>query len=187
MQTLAAPPVKIIRNIQSGQEYKLLRTGKETGGEALEMEVFYPAHSARPPEHYHPHQTEFFKVLSGEMMVLLNGQSRMYKTGETFEVPPNTVHAMWNEQDQPTVMQWLVTPAMKTEQLFETMAGLAYDGKTSRKGAPKLLQTALTMLYFSREYRLAKPPFLLLLPVFALLAPVAYLLGYKPLYKKYLS
>ena len=54
--------MKVIRNTKSGHTYTLLRTAADTNGTSLEMEVAYPANSAEPPAHYHPFQSERFRV-----------------------------------------------------------------------------------------------------------------------------
>ncbi len=175
-------PTRTIRNAVTGHEYRLLRTGRDTGGERLEMEVTYPVSSIKPPMHYHPMQTEHFRVVSGEMTVVMDGQQRVLKTGDTLDIPANKPHAMWNHTDQPAVMHWTVGPALQTEQFFDTLAALANAGKTNPEGAPGLLQAALTMRHFSREFRLTNPPRLVQQVVFALLAPLARLLGYRAAY-----
>lgn len=172
--------MKIIHNTRTGHEYILLRTAAETNGELLEMEVTYPAHSHEPPAHFHPHQTEHFQLLSGELTLRMGGQLWVLKTGDRFSIPPNTAHSMWNSGGQRAVLHWVITPALQSERFFETIAGLANDGKTNGKGVPGLLQIALTMRYFFEEYRLVKPPFWVQKLVFAMLAPLALLMGYKP-------
>lgn len=171
--------VKIIRNKVTGHEMKFIRTAEETNGERLEMEVTYPTHSNRPPMHYHPHQTEYFRLVSGEMTVVLGSEQRIIKPGDAFTVAPNLPHSMWNHGQQPAVMQWTITPALQTEQLFETLAVLANKGQTNADGVPRLLQLAQTMLYFSKEFRLSKPKFWIQRLVFMLLMPLACVLGYR--------
>jgi hypothetical protein len=45
-----------------GFRLRLLRTGAETNGEALEMEATYPGSAALPPEHLHPSQVVRWEV-----------------------------------------------------------------------------------------------------------------------------
>jgi quercetin dioxygenase-like cupin family protein len=174
--------MKIIHNTKTGQEYIMRRTADETNGERLEMEVTYCSHSHEPPAHYHPLQTEHFKLLSGEMSVRINGKLSVLKAGDTLDVLPNTVHSMWNSGEHSAVMQWVVTPALNSEAFIETLSALANAGKTDEKGAPNLFQIALTMRHFSREFRLAKPSAWVQRLVFGLLAPIGMVLGYKPIY-----
>lgn len=183
--TVMARPNQTLRNPLIGQDITFLRTGKETGGTLLEMEARYQGRSQEPPPHYHPQQEEDFKVLEGELSVRIDGQVKVLKAGDTLHIPANTVHAMWNHTDRPTAVSWQVRPALRTETLLETGIGLANDGKTNPKGVPPLLQAALTGRYFSKEYRLARPPYGIQKIAFALLAPIAYLFGYRPVYRKY--
>lgn len=182
-----AYPNQTLQNPLIGQDITFLRTGKETGGALLEMEARYQGRSQEPPPHYHPQQEEDFTVLKGELSVRIDGQVKVLKAGDTLHIPANTVHAMWNHSDQPTAVNWKVRPALHTDQLLETGIGLANDGKTNRKGVPPLLQAALMGRHFSGEYRLARPPYPLQKIAFALLAPIAYLFGYRPVYRKYLD
>lgn len=178
---------KLIRNPKSGQDIKFLVTGKETNGKSLEMESVYNSRSKEPLAHYHPFQEEDFTVLEGELTVYIDGQQRTLKKGDTLHIPANKVHSMWNNSDNKTIVHWKVQPAMETEHLLETTAGLAGDGKTNNDGMPDILQVSLMINKYSTVFRLAKPPYIVQKILFAILTPFAYLAGYKPTYKKYLD
>jgi hypothetical protein len=109
------------------------------------------------------------------------------KEGDTLHIPPGTSHAMWNNSNVITIINWQVRPAMNTEHLLETITGLAIDGKTNEEGMPGILQVAATVNHFTKVYRLSKPPYFVQKILFAVLAPVAYLLGYRATYKKYID
>ncbi len=68
-----------------------------------------------------------------------------------------------------------------------TAMGLANDSKTREDIVPNILQVALMADRFAGVFRLAKPSFLIQRIVFATLTPIAYLLGYRPIYKKYID
>lgn len=172
--------MEIIENNKSGHRYKLLQTAKDTNGERLEMEVTYPPKSQEPKAHYHPMQTEHFKLLSGELSVRMDGSVSVYRAGDGFCVPPKTIHSMWNSGAGPTVVNWVVEPALSTEQFFRTMAELANKGEPNKK--PGLLQTALTLRHFSKEFVLASPPAFFQKLLFGFLATIASLLGYHPVF-----
>jgi hypothetical protein len=93
---------------------------------------------------------------------------------------------MWNKSEAESVVNWKVTPALTTEYLLETFAGLAIDGKTDQRGTPKFLQIVLIANKYAQVLRLSKPPYLIQRIFFFILTPFAYLAGYKPVYKKYL-
>ncbi len=178
---------KTVHNTKTGQRIQFLQTAQDTKGALLEMETTYQGYSTEPISHYHPYQVEDFTVLKGELTVRVNGTLRILKEGDTLHLPANTIHAMWNNADQPTVVNWKVQPALNTEHLLETGMGLANDNKTNDQSRPPLLQTALTVNKFSKVYRLAKPPFIIQKIVFTILTPFSYLLGYRPTYEKYLD
>ncbi|MBZ0300145.1 MAG: cupin domain-containing protein [Anaerolineae bacterium] len=172
----------VFKNPSTGDTLRFLKTGADTGGELLEVEVIYtPAHQ-RPPAHYHPHQEERFEILSGAMTVEMSGTVHIYEAGESFQVPPGTRHAMWNAGETVTRMNWQTRPAMKTPQFFETLWGLAEAGKTGASGSPNLLQAAVLMRAYADEFRLVSPPPLIQSVLFGLLAPIGRLLGYKAHY-----
>ena len=85
---------------------------------------------------------------------------------------------MWAEKAG-TRVNWQTRPAMKTEEFFESIWGLARDGKTNEKGVPNLLQVAVIASEYADEIRLASPPWPVQRVLFAALAPVGRLLGYR--------
>lgn len=178
---------KQISNPKTGQDIKFLQTAKDTDGKLLEMEATYNARSKEPATHYHPFQVEDFTVLSGQLTVRMDSQLKVLKQGDALHIPLNKVHAMWNDTDEKTIVNWKVRPAMNTENLLETATGLAIDGKTKADGMPKILQVALMANKYAAVFRLAKPPFAVQKILFVVLAPFAYLCGYRPTYKKYLD
>ncbi len=78
-------------------------------------------------------------------------------------------------------------PALRTEVFFETFFGLAQDGKVTRKGLPHLLQMAVILREFEPEMRLAQPPSGVQRALFAPLAVLGRLLGYRASYARYSS
>jgi quercetin dioxygenase-like cupin family protein len=174
----------VLDNPVSGQRIIFRKTTEDTGGELLEVESVYTKPSpSRPPAHYHPHQEERFEVLSGSLMVVVEGEARAYGEGEAFVVPPGVSHEMWTEEAG-TRMTWRIRPAMKTEAFFETLWGLARAGKTDEKGVPNLLRVAVLFREYSEEFRLARPPWPVRRSLFALLAPLGRLLGYRARYSE---
>lgn len=176
---------KILRNQVTGQDIIFLQTSKDTGGSLLEMKSVYNSRSKEPIAHYHPFQEEDFIVLEGELTVRMNNHTRIYRMGESFHIPRGTIHSMWNASAVVTAINWQVRPAMQTEYLLETSAGLAADGKTSAEGKPSLLQIALIGNRYASVFRLAKPPYLLQRIIFSLLTPFARLAGHKSVYPQY--
>jgi hypothetical protein len=65
--------------------------------------------------------------------------------------------------------------------------GLAKDGKTNARGMPNLLQTGLLAQEFEDVLYFTKPPRAVQKVLFAALAPVARLFGYRGSYPEYLN
>jgi quercetin dioxygenase-like cupin family protein len=178
---------KVITNAFTRQSIKFIKTSKDTNGQLLEMESVYLAHSKEPAPHYHPQQEEDFVILEGELTVMLHDELRILKKGDTLHIPAGTHHTMWNSSSMNTVINWQVRPALNTEHLLETITGLAGDGKTNQQGMPGILQIAVTANHFAHVFRLSKPPFAVQKIVFGLLGPIAYLFGYRAIYKRYID
>ncbi len=172
----------VIENPVSGQHLIFRKTAQDTGGELLEVESLYTKPTpSRPPVHYHPRQEERFEVLSGEVHALIGGEERTLREGEVLMIAPSTPHTMWAEEAG-TRVNWQTRPALETEAFFETVWGLAKDGKVNDKGVPNLLRVALIAQEYEQEYRLTSPPRIVQRVLFGSLAPVGKLLGYPARY-----
>jgi hypothetical protein len=69
--------------------------------------------------------------------------------------------------------------------MFETMFGLARDGRSDKKGLPNLLQLSVMTNEFKDHAWLAKPPIPVQRFMFFVLNPIGKLIGYKATYPKY--
>jgi len=74
-------------------------------------------------------------------------------------------------------------PAGNFEIFLETTAGLAAAGKVNAAGVANPLQTAVILQEYWDVLRLVSPPQWIQKPLFAVLAPVGRLLGYRPDYR----
>src|SRR5690242_17909419 len=110
---------KIIFNQATGQSIRFLATSVETEGQLLEMETTYLPWSKEPAPHFHPFQEERFRVISGEISVRMDGKVRKLKAGDHLYIPRRAAHSMWNHAHETAVVNWKVTPALKTEYFLE--------------------------------------------------------------------
>ena len=161
------------------------RTAADTNGELVEVDAYYEPGGNPPFVHYHPRQEERFEVVSGELLTHVDGVERTYGAGETFVLPPRSRHSMHNAGSEEVHFIWQTRPALKTEAFFETIFGLARDGKINEKGVPNLLRVAVFMREYQDEVRLTRPPFAVQKLLFELLAPIGVLLGYRGRYPEY--
>jgi len=162
------------------------KTARETDGRLLSVDLFVSPLGGNPL-HVHPNQEEHFKAVSGIFGVQVGDEHRWLGVGEEAIIPPGTPHRWWNDSDDEEAhVSVELRPALNSEFFFETLYGLARDGKTDRNGVPNLLQQAVTLNGINRgEIYLASPPVPVQKMVLAALAPVGKLLGYKDHYRKY--
>jgi quercetin dioxygenase-like cupin family protein len=178
---------KKIENTAAKMSIHFLQTKNDTAGNLLEMEATYQPNSIEPVMHYHPHQDEDFTVLEGELIIKMKDQTLVLKQGDSLHIGRGISHAMWNGTNEKTVVHWQVRPAMNSEHLFETAAGLAKDGKMNKKGMPSILQVALMANKYSKVFRLSKPAFVVQKIFFTVLSPFAFLVGLQADYEEYLD
>lgn len=88
--------------------------------ELLVMDAAYPEGAGMPPAHHHPSQTETFTIVEGRVRAIIDGTETVFETGETFDVPPGTVHQMAPEGGAART-RWEVRPALRTADFFEVL------------------------------------------------------------------
>lgn len=93
-------------------------TAASTQGAYVEVEQTFRPHSPKPPNHLHPHQDEHFTVLSGLLHAIVGEDERDLGPGDVLDVPRGTPHQMWGAADEPTVVVWRTTPALRTDQFY---------------------------------------------------------------------
>jgi quercetin dioxygenase-like cupin family protein len=169
----------------NGERLIFLKTGEETNGELLEMEAVYNPESKPPPLHYHPYQEEKFEVLAGSFRVVIGEQEHQFEQGDKFTVPANTPHAMNNTSSEAGRLRWQIRPAMKSQEFFATMWGLAVDGETTVSGLPDFLQLMVIIQAYRDEFRAVKPPLIVQRILTAIFAPIGRWRCYQARYDKY--
>ncbi len=173
----------VIENPVTGERILFRQTAAEGNGELLQIEISAKPGGIGPPYHIHPHQEERFEVLVGKARFRVAGKEQSCGAGEKAAVPPGVPHTFVNEGDEELRMVVELRPPEKMETFFETLFGLAREGKINKKGNPSPLQALL----IAREYDvvLAGPPVFLQKAAAAVLSPVARLFGYRARYEKY--
>ena len=172
-----------IHNPRQRERIVFRRTAGETGGRLLRLEMFAAPGGAAPPEHLHPRQEERFETVSGVLRARVGGQERDLRAGQSMVVPPGVPHTWWIDGEEAARVEVEFRPALNTEAFFETMYGLARDGKLDEDGVPPFLQTALISSAY--EIYLPSPPVALQKALFAVLAPVGRLAGHRASYPEY--
>jgi mannose-6-phosphate isomerase-like protein (cupin superfamily) len=149
----------------------------------LRIEEQVPVEMIRPPVHVHLHQQERFEILEGQATVDVDGREHALGPGDSIAVAPGTPHTWWNSGDGQLRMLTEFTPAGNMLDFFETYCGFAAEGRADGNGAPPFLQIALSCKHW--DMYLAKPPIPVQKALFAVLAPVARLKGYRTSYDRF--
>jgi mannose-6-phosphate isomerase-like protein (cupin superfamily) len=137
-------------------------------------------------EHVHPHQHERFIITAGEAHFTVNGEHRVVGPGETLDVPAGVRHSESNPGSAEVVGVIELRPALGTRQMFEAFAGLAAEGKTTPRGAPKNpLQLGATIWHFRHESRVTTPPIWLQNLILPPLSGLAKIFGVRPYYARW--
>lgn len=177
---------KEISNPVMAGTVKFIRTAVDTAGELLEMEATCSRADESAPEHYHPYQDEHIEVLSGMVSVQIKGQERTYVAGESFQFPRGVPHIFRGAAgSEKARILWQIRPALDTETFFETVYGLAADGKMKSTRLPNLFQLAVIFRAFNKEIQLMKAQRMAQKFAMAILAFIGRILGYRARYDRY--
>ena len=169
-------------------ERAIVRIGTEqTGGELLVADLYIRPGGAVMGEHYHPAIEERFTLLRGQLGVRLSGRVTNPRPGVMLFVPARVPHDWWNAGDEDAVVRVEIRPAARFEVMIQNAFGLAQDGKVNRRGMPNLLQLAVFAREFDDVVQFTWPPPVVQRTLFALIAPLAKLLGYRGNYPEYLA
>ena len=172
-----------IENPVTGEIVHFRRTGAETGGDVVEIEVTVKPGGAVAAAHVHPFQTERFEVLAGTLEFRTGRRSQTASVGDVLTVTPGTPHRFENVGEVPARFVCEVRPALQFERFLETMFALAADGKTNRKGMPSPLRLAVIAKAHFDDVRLPHLPAFAQRAALATGAALGRLVGFKPTYE----
>ena len=177
----------VLEHPVTGERIVWRRVARETNGELLQGELIAVPGGHPAAAHVHPHQEEKFEVLAGTLQLVVDGRRSTLGPGDVAVIPPGRSHTWWNVGDEEARVLGEFRPALRTEMFFETLFGLARDGKVNSKGLPNFLRLAVIMQEYDEEMLLARPPTVVQKALFAPLAAVGHRLGYRGWYPDYTS
>lgn len=103
-------------------------TGEDSQGELHEMLAVYRPDSELPPAHLHPHQSERFTVVQGELWCLVDGVETTVRAGDSIDVPAGAVHQVRNPGAVRAVVTWQTRPALRTAEFHLRIAAAREAG-----------------------------------------------------------
>jgi len=173
----------ILHNPVTGESLHFVTSASETDGEYVVVETSVEPGGFVAAAHVHPFQTEIFEVLEGTVRFVAGGREIVAEAGDTVVVEPATAHRFSNPGDTTARFRCEIRPALRFEQLIETMFALAADGKTNGKGLPNPLRLAVIAKHHFADVRLPFPPAWLQRLGLVFGAPAGRLLGYRATYE----
>jgi quercetin dioxygenase-like cupin family protein len=169
----------------TGERLVFRKRAADTNGELLEFTIFMAPGGFISTPHIHPNSEERFEVAGAPVMIEAGGKRLLYQPGEVAVVPPGVPHNWWNPSEEESATLIQLRPAYDMETVFETMFGLAADGKVNKKGMPNPLQMMVLARAYRREVTLAAPLRWFVGPLSAVLAPIGRRMGYQARYDRY--
>lgn len=139
-----------------------------------------------PPEHFHEAFEETFTVKSGTISILVNGEKRTLKAGETISVPPMTMHKPFNETGETVVIESDNPKTLPVQ--FGYILSQLYGFMDSQPNGLSTLQMLMQLSVYGNDadsYIADGPPLAVQKAMRVLMAPTARMLGYKNYYEEY--
>ena len=125
-------------------------------------------------------------MAAGRIKIKIDGKSRIADAGETVIVPRGASHVWGNPFDEPATVVAYPSPALRAETFFETVFGLARDGKfNSKTQLPRFLQMVMLAHEFRDEITAPGVAGTATRGLAVVLAPLARARGYRSVYPKY--
>jgi uncharacterized RmlC-like cupin family protein len=152
----------------------------------LHTRLLVVPNAAGPPEHFHEAFTETFTVKSGTLSILVNGEKRTLRAGETITVPPMTKHKPFNETSEPVIIEGENERTLPVE--FGYHLSQLYGFMDKHDNGPNTLQMLMQLSVYGIEadsYIADGPSLSVQKSMRIIMAPTARLLGYKNYYEEY--
>jgi len=176
---------KTVRNPAIGHRITFLQTAVQTNGELLQIMYVVENPESKPviPPHIHLRCEERFEVVDGQLGVILDGERRQLGVGEQVLIPPGTPHTFWNAGEGELRFITDVQPPGQLQTYWETVFGLAEEGKVGKNGLPNLLQLAVVAPMADSYFPIV--PVIVTKGITAVLGFIGRLAGYKAKYPQY--
>jgi quercetin dioxygenase-like cupin family protein len=110
------------------QTMVITKKSMETDGAISRVEIDLEAGQGGPPAHVHPGQREIYTVEAGELVVIIDGESRVLTAGESIEVPTGSAHTFANQSDELARFSAEHLPALQFEEYIR-LVHRAVEGK----------------------------------------------------------
>ncbi|HSI75545.1 MAG TPA: cupin domain-containing protein [Lunatimonas sp.] len=175
---------QILKDNFTGDTIEFIETSSDTNAERVTLKVKLKSKGQTVDDHIHILQEESYKVLSGTLTYLSDGQQNHISAGEEVTLPKNKPHNHYNTSDEPAEFIQTITPGIDIDFFIENLFGMINDGKV-KDGKLPFLQAMVTAKYLESPSRLAAIPMGLQNVLINTIGPLARIFGYRAIYKKY--
>jgi mannose-6-phosphate isomerase-like protein (cupin superfamily) len=143
-----------------GQRITCLSNTASTGGELLRFNFWMRGDASPPPLHVHPRQEERIEVVSGSVLSISGGVSRVLGPGGTISTAPGEPHTVGPVGEDAVEMIVEFRPALGFEHFMERTFALDRAGHLNAKGRGNPLRLA-TARPHEAEFFLPRIPLVL--------------------------
>ncbi len=177
------PIVNKVRALPKGDSMEILETAEMTGGARTRVRLVFKPGGSRVPLHRHLLQDETYDGLSGTVTYMLDRKMHRAPAGTTFTLPKDVIHEHYTVGPEDAVSIQTMTPALDFDVIVENLFGLGSEGRGVNP-----IDALMQGLVWIRKM---KGPFYLALPIWsqralaAVVSPIAYLCGYRAVYKRF--
>ncbi|WP_232373887.1 cupin domain-containing protein [Leptospira chreensis] len=160
------------------ESFVVLKTDKETNGAYAEVEMHLDPGGAVPEPHIHPQYNETFKVVKGELTLVMEGVEHKVGPGQSITVPKGVPHQPFNRENIEFVGNVSVDRPAKWALFITQFHGFLTEKKEPRTNLEFFLQAMLVTDFYEDTY-LASPPIPVQKVLSFIVAPTARLLGHQ--------
>ena len=139
-----------------------------------------------PPEHFHERFAETFTVKSGTLSILVDGEKKTLKAGETITIPPMTRHKPFNETNETIIVEGddPKTIPVKFAYILSQLYGFM-DAYPEGPSVPAMIMQLSTYGNEADSWLADGPPLGVQKAMRTALAPTARLMGYSNNYEMF--
>jgi mannose-6-phosphate isomerase-like protein (cupin superfamily) len=138
-------------NPVTGERFEFRVTAADSGGELLELDDIWVRPDHTVAAHVHPEMEETFEVLSGRASIRVDGEVVEAGPGDTVVAPAGTPHSGRNASGGEVHLRLSFRPALRWEEVVESLVRLAEEGRTDDRGTPEPSAMAKLLREYAAE------------------------------------
>ena len=125
---------EVIRDSHGGR-IEVCPSGCPANGAHYRFEWFLAPGAAGLPEHFHPHQQERLQVVSGHLLVQLQGRALVLGPGDRIIIPPGTLHRCGSDAASQAHVRCEFVPGLGMHRFFRAYFAIDRSRRGLRRAA----------------------------------------------------